>query len=168
MGSQRIRHDWAANTYVVFPVGFSYTAFIMLKEFPSVYSFDSFYPLSRWYYWRTCLPMQETQETQVRFLSREDPLEKEMATHSSIRAWETSWREKPGGIQSIRSQNARVDSAIPLSLNRDKALLNKPSLIGSHSSILRKNKKETSLPTAFWKRYSTLKIIRMKIYHKVL
>ena len=36
-------------------------------------------------------------------LGREDPLEKEMATHSSILAWEVSWTEEPGGLQSIGS-----------------------------------------------------------------
>ena len=41
------------------------------------------------------------QETQVRSLGREDPLEKEMATHSSILAWEISWTEEPGGLQSM-------------------------------------------------------------------
>ena len=40
------------------------------------------------------------QETWVRFLGREDPLEKEMATHSSILAWRISWTEEPGGLQS--------------------------------------------------------------------
>ena len=35
---------------------------------------------------------------QVQFLGREDPLEKEMATHSSILAWETSWTEEPGRL----------------------------------------------------------------------
>ena len=40
------------------------------------------------------------QETWVQPLSQEDPLEKEMATHSSILAWEIPWREEPGGIQS--------------------------------------------------------------------
>ena len=38
------------------------------------------------------------QETWVRFLGREDPLEKGMATHSSILAWEISWTEEPGGL----------------------------------------------------------------------
>ena len=37
---------------------------------------------------RTCLPMKETRETQVQSLGQEDPLEEEMATHSSILAWE--------------------------------------------------------------------------------
>ena len=45
--------------------------------------------------------MHEMQEMQVRPLGREDTLEKEMATHSSILAWETSWTEESGGLQSI-------------------------------------------------------------------
>ena len=44
------------------------------------------------------------QETQVRFLGQEDPLEKTMATHSSILAWRISWTEEPGGLQSMGSQ----------------------------------------------------------------
>ena len=39
------------------------------------------------------------QETWVRSLSWEDPQEREMATHSSIRAWEMPWTEEPGGLQ---------------------------------------------------------------------
>ena len=41
------------------------------------------------------------QETRVQFLGWEDPLEKEMATHSSILAWKITWMEKPGGLQSM-------------------------------------------------------------------
>ena len=44
------------------------------------------------------------QETQVRSLGQEDPLEKEIATHSSILAWEIPWIEEPGGLQSMGSQ----------------------------------------------------------------
>ena len=44
------------------------------------------------------------QETQFWSPSREDPLEKEMATHSSIFAWEIPWTEEPGGLQSMGSQ----------------------------------------------------------------
>ena len=40
-------------------------------------------------------------ETQVRFLGQEDPLEEEMATHSSILAWRILWTEEPGGLQSM-------------------------------------------------------------------
>ena len=46
------------------------------------------------------------QDTQVRFLSREDPLEKEMATHSSIPAWRIPWTEEPGRPQSMESQES--------------------------------------------------------------
>ena len=44
------------------------------------------------------------QETQVGFLGQEDPLEKEMAIHSSILAWEIPWTEEPGRLQSKGSQ----------------------------------------------------------------
>ena len=46
-------------------------------------------------------------ETQVRSLGWEDPLEKEMATHSSILAWRIPWTEEPGGLQSMGSQRVR-------------------------------------------------------------
>ena len=44
------------------------------------------------------------QETQVRSLGREDPLEEAMATHFSILAWEIPWMEEPGGLQSMEFQ----------------------------------------------------------------
>ena len=44
------------------------------------------------------------QEMWVQSLGRDDLLEEEMATHSSILAWEISWAEEPGGLQSIQSQ----------------------------------------------------------------
>ena len=43
------------------------------------------------------------QETLVRFLGQKDPLEKEMATHSSILAWKIQWTEEPGVLQSMGS-----------------------------------------------------------------
>ena len=49
------------------------------------------------------------QETQVRSLGWEDPLEKEMATHSRILAWRIAWTEKPGGLQSMGSQRLGHD-----------------------------------------------------------
>ena len=45
-------------------------------------------------------------ETQVRFLGQDDPLEKEMATHSSILAWRILWAEDPGRLQSMGSQES--------------------------------------------------------------
>ena len=47
------------------------------------------------------------QETQVRSLSGEDPLEKEMATHSSVLAQRIPWSEEPGSLQSMGSQRVR-------------------------------------------------------------
>ena len=49
-------------------------------------------------------------ETQVQSLGREDPLEEEMATHSSILAWRSPWTEEPGGLQSMGSQMATHSS----------------------------------------------------------
>ena len=50
------------------------------------------------------LVMQKMQETRVRYLGQEDPLEEGMITHSSILAWRISWTEEPGGLQSTGSQ----------------------------------------------------------------
>ena len=49
------------------------------------------------------LPMQERQETWFRSLGQEDPLQEEVATHSSILAWEVPWTEEPGGLPSLQS-----------------------------------------------------------------
>ena len=54
------------------------------------------------------------QETWVRSLGREDPLEKEMATHSSTLAWKTPRMEEPGRLQSMGSQRVGHDWATPL------------------------------------------------------
>ena len=53
--------------------------------------------------------MQETQETWVRSLGWEDPLEEGMATHSSILAWRIPWTEEPGGLQSMGLQRVGHD-----------------------------------------------------------
>ena len=45
------------------------------------------------------------QETRVQSLGQEDPLEKGMATHSSVLAWEIPWTEEPGGLQFVGSQS---------------------------------------------------------------
>ena len=49
------------------------------------------------------------QETRVRSLGWEDPLEKEMAAHSKILAWRIPWTEEPGGLQSLGLQSVRPD-----------------------------------------------------------
>ena len=50
-------------------------------------------------------------ETWIQFLGWEDPLEKEMAIHSSVLAWEIPWMEKPGGLQLTGSQKSLYDLA---------------------------------------------------------
>ena len=52
-----------------------------------------------------CNAMQEMQETQGWCLGWEDPLQKEMSTHSSLLAWEIPWTKGPGGLQSLVSQS---------------------------------------------------------------
>ena len=49
------------------------------------------------------------QESQVRSLGQEDPLEEEMTNHSSIFAWKIPWTEEPGGLRSMGSQGVRDD-----------------------------------------------------------
>ena len=56
--------------------------------------------------------VQEMQETWVQSLGQEDPMEEEMATHSSILVWETPWTGEPGGLESMGSQRVRHDWVI--------------------------------------------------------
>ena len=56
--------------------------------------------------------MQKTQETQVQSFDWEDPLEMEMATRSSILAWETPWTEEPGGLQIMGSQESDTNDIV--------------------------------------------------------
>ena len=58
---------------------------------------------------KSLFAMQEMQETRVQSLGWEVPLEKEIATHSSILAWEILWTEEPGGLQTMGSQRAGHD-----------------------------------------------------------
>ena len=60
------------------------------------------------------------QETRVRSLGREDPLEKEMATHSSTLAWKIPWMEEPGRLQSVGSQRVGHDWATSPYLTSEK------------------------------------------------
>ena len=62
------------------------------------------------------------QETRVWFLGWEDPLEKEMATHSSTLAWKIPWTEEPGRLQSMGSRKVGHDWATSLSLSLDLVL----------------------------------------------
>ena len=56
---------------------------------------------------QTVKNLPAVQETRVQSLGGEDPLEKEMATHSNILAWSMPWREEPGGLQSTGSRKVQ-------------------------------------------------------------
>ena len=56
------------------------------------------------------------QKTQVHFPGQEDPLKKEMATHSSILAWRIPWAEKPDGLQSMGCKQSDMTERLTLSL----------------------------------------------------
>ena len=58
---------------------------------------------------QTVKRLPSMQKTRVRSLGPEDPLEKEMATHSSTLAWKIPWMEEPGRLQSMGSQRVRHD-----------------------------------------------------------
>ena len=58
------------------------------------------------------------QETQVRSLSREDPLEKEMVTHSSILVWEIPWTEEPDGLYIVHGVTKELDTTQGLNNNK--------------------------------------------------
>ena len=58
-------------------------------------------------WWLVVKNLSAKQETRVRSLGQEDPLEKELATHSSILAGETPWTEKPGRLWSMGSQKSQ-------------------------------------------------------------
>ena len=57
---------------------------------------------------KICLPVQESWETGVRSPGQEDLLEEEMATHSSILAWEIPWTEEPGSLQVHRVSKSQA------------------------------------------------------------
>ena len=66
---------------------------------------------------QTVKSLPARRKTWIRSLSWEDPLEKEMATHSSILTWKIPWTEEPGGLQSIRLQRVGHDWVTSLSLS---------------------------------------------------
>ena len=89
--------------------------------FPSTRVFSNKLALPiRWpKYWSfsfSVSPSNECSLGPVRSLGREDPLEKELATHSSILAWRILWTEEPGGLQSMGSQRVGHDRATELNL----------------------------------------------------
>ena len=97
-------HSWAGcvsrNCCLECPPG-CFSVFLFLKN---IYVFIRD-PLAA----QTVKSLPTMWDTRVQFLGWEDPLEKEMATHSSILAWRIPWMEEPGGLQSIVSQRAGHD-----------------------------------------------------------
>ena len=71
---------------------------------------------------QTVKRLPATRETRVRFLGREDPLEKEMAIHSSTLAWKIPWTEEPDRLQSMGSQSrTRLSNFTSLQLTSQRA-----------------------------------------------
>ena len=141
IGAQRVRHDLAINFHIFFselfhmlwiqsncwifckhfspalnfPFYFSEIMsfkeekfFILKKHFLSFFSFMCFG--IQWVA-QTVKNLPTVQETWVQSLGQEGPLEKGMATHSSILAWRIPWTEKPGRLQSMGLQRVRHDWA---------------------------------------------------------
>ena len=76
----------------------------MVLNFPTFgYNYIEYIILLLWAFpvAQTVKNLPAMQETQVRSLGQEDPLEKEIATNSSILAWEVPWTEEPDGLQSM-------------------------------------------------------------------
>ena len=71
--------------------------------------------LHRWFSCKSPPAMQEMQETLVWSLGWDDPLEEEMAVHSSILAWRIPWTKEPGGLQSMWSHRVGHDWALSIS-----------------------------------------------------
>ena len=76
--------------------------------------------------------MQETQKMRVWSLGQKNPVENEMATHTSILAWKTPWSEEPGGLQSNELQES--DKTERLSTQKRKLLLEVTDCFESKSS----------------------------------
>ena len=89
-----------------------------------------------------CLAMQETQ---VWPQDREDPLEKEMATHSYILALENPWTEKPGGLQSMESRKSqRILSNWTKTTKTRRHIINKLPKVEDKERILKETKRKTT------------------------
>ena len=80
------------------------------------------------------------QETQVQSLDQEDPLEKEMATHSSIIAWEIPWTKQDGGLQSMCSQRVRHNWVTKL------------TYLSTYKQLIQLNIRKTNSPIKNWEK----------------
>ena len=85
----------------------SHPAFPQAHHWGQLWRLDMASQVVQWS--RTHLPTEEMQETLIQSLGQEDALEEDMATFSSIPAWEIPWTEQPGGLQSMESQRVEHD-----------------------------------------------------------
>ena len=118
------------------------------------------------------------QETRVLSLGREDPLEKEMATHSSILTWKIPWMEEPGGLQSTGSQrvghNWATSLTLPLGLTGWISLLSKELSRVFSSTTVWKHEFFGTQPSlrsnshAYMTTWKTIALIRLTFVGKVM
>ena len=98
MGSQRVGHDWVTELNWLYSIG------KCSHYFPITLNTEESYLVAQ-----LVKSLAAMWETQVQSLGREDPLEKEMATHSSILAWRIPWTEEPGGLWFLGFQRVGHD-----------------------------------------------------------
>ena len=112
MGSQRVRHRWATHTHkdVLYSTGNTtpYSVMIYMGKESKKVKIDVYVGFPGGSVVKNLLAQQETW---VQSLGWEDLLKKEMATHSSILAWQIPWTEEPGRLQSMRVQRVGHDLA---------------------------------------------------------
>ena len=94
------------------PVGFIVVCYCDLNLHTLYYYWLVWVPMAQWV--KNPPAVQETQETWVPSVGWEDPLEEEMATHSSILAWKISWTEEPGGLQSMGCKESDTTERLTL------------------------------------------------------
>ena len=92
-------------SFIIFLIEYTHILYVLnTKHFPSDFEYNGAYLVVQM---AKILPAM--QKTQIQPLGKGDPLEKGMATHSSILAWRIPWTEEPGGLQSMGSQRVRHD-----------------------------------------------------------
>ena len=99
LGSIVLNFSIAMYSQVIFLLSFYKTCWRLIKSSWVVEAITLFF-LWKNHLSRDPPAMQETQETWVQSLGKKDPLEKEMATHSTVLAWEIPWTKESGGLQS--------------------------------------------------------------------
>ena len=106
-------------------------------------------------WWLTVKKPPAVQETQVRSLGQEDPLEKGMTTHSSILVWRTPWTEELGRLQSMGLQKVGCDRAANRALFHPASVSLLPSVNHSFLSVLPKAPLCKTMALCFLHKYDT-------------